>query len=131
MKTIRCTDCYEEFSEEEIESATACPACGTSSVPMVIKNDVLLPINWHELRILTIWASNYAEKLPDDSRMALHKILKRLDKHRPEGCSALTLVGEIKELQEVFPTASLYVDNELIVPPKEDVTHEDADEDHP
>lgn len=125
MKTMRCVDCYEEFSEEDVGDSEACPACGTCTLPMSIDEDILLPINWHELRVLTIWASNYAEKLPDSSRISLHKTLKRLDKYRPPGGAALTLVGEIKELQEHFPTASLYVDDELIVPPREDITRGD------
>ena len=114
-KTIRCTDCYAEFSEDEVGNRCHCPACGTKSVPMAIKEDVLLPIN--------------AEGLEEEqSRIVLHKIIKRLDKHRPPGACALTLVGEIKELQDEFPTASLYVGDECIVPPKEEV-NEDGDSD--
>lgn len=117
--TMRCTDCYKEFSEEEVGTSPGCPSCGTSSLPMWIKHDVEVKINWHELRILGMWAANYAESLEDASRVSLHKILKRLSKYRPEDAGALTLVEEVKELQKSFPSASLSIGGEVIVPPVE------------
>lgn len=61
-KTTRCTTCGGEFSDAEIEGASACPACGSRGVPMAIANDKDIRINTHELRILTIWAHNWAEQ---------------------------------------------------------------------
>lgn len=85
----------------------------------------MLPINWHELRILTIWSSNWADQMrgdrADQCRKTLHAILRRLVKHRPDGSAPLTLVAEIKELQKDYPGASLAdSDGNIIVPPVTD-----------
>lgn len=89
---------------------------------MLIADDITLPINWHELRILTIWASNYAEGLRGDNhRKTLHSLIKRLERYRPVGGAALTLIGEIKELQQDYPETELYdSEGNLIIPPKTD-----------
>lgn len=98
MKTTRCTDCAAEFTDEELEGVSCCPKCGSKGVPCLISQDVNIKINWHELRILTIWASNWANKLEADSQRALKSILKRLEAQRPVEFPALTLLDEIKEL---------------------------------
>jgi len=122
QKQIRCVDCYKEFSRLEIEGAKACPACGSKGVPMLISQDVTIRINWHELRILAIWASRWADKenFPDDGRATLQNILKRLRTYRPAGSAPLTLIEEFKELQKTFPGAELRDEQgNVIVPPKE------------
>lgn len=123
MKTARCVRCSIEYSDEELNQLNPdkCPNCGTPGLPMSISQDVTLPINWHELRILTIWASNWAEHLDDDCKIDLTAILRRLDKYRPKGGAALTIVGEFKELQQYFPNSELWMDGEVIVPPKDDL----------
>lgn len=99
-KSIRCTVCAAEFTEEEITGATSCPSCGTKGVPCSIEQDLDLRINWHELRILCIWASNYAQSLGDEHKLSLNAIIGRLEPQRKEGWPALTLLGEIRELSE-------------------------------
>lgn len=96
-KTIRCTDCASTFSYEELNGQTACPTCGTKSIPCDIANDVDIHLNWHELRILTIWASNWSEKCDAQGKRTLASIIKRLEDQHP-GRSPLTLAGEIKQL---------------------------------
>jgi hypothetical protein len=101
MKTTRCTTCSAEFTDEEIATAEACPSCGTTGTPMSIAEDTTININWHELRILTIWASNWAqEKCDPGSQRALETILRRLDAQRPKGWAGLTVFQEIKELPQ-------------------------------
>jgi hypothetical protein len=122
MKNIRCIRCSEEFEDKELIdlSFDECPKCGGPGSPMLISQDIQLSINWNELRILTIYASNWAESLDDDCKIDLMSILKRLEKYRPEGASALTIVGEFKEMQKYFPNSELWMDGEVIVPPKDD-----------
>jgi len=120
-KSVRCIRCYSEFSAEEIKNANACPACGEFGRPCHIADDVILKINWHELRILTIWASNYAraiEKRSPDSTKGLQAIILRLEKQYPDK-SPLTLEGEVRQVQEHFPEAEM-TDSEgnVIVPKK-------------
>lgn len=120
-KRIRCTKCYAEFSDEETSDANCCPACGTKGVPMFIKHDVEIRINWHELRFLTIWAKNWAAAMGDkgkDSEKTLDAIINRLMKYRPEGVPALTIELEMEELQESFPGAMLLRGKKVVVPPK-------------
>jgi len=103
MKTIRCTTCSAEFSDEEIATAGCCPSCKTTGLPMAISQDTTVKINWHELRILTIWASNWAEQKCDEPQQkAVANIIKRLESQRKDDYSALTIMGEIKELPETL-----------------------------
>lgn len=127
MKTTRCTTCSAEFTDEEIQSANCCPSCKTTGLPMDMAQDATININWHELRILTIWASNWAaEKCDKSAQNALENIIKRLEPQRKSGWPALTLLGEIKELPEALKemgiecgSISLYNDkNERVYPPK-------------
>jgi DNA-directed RNA polymerase subunit RPC12/RpoP len=123
MKTVRCTACESEFTNEEIKGKTQCPSCSSTRLPMDIAHDILLPINWHELRCLTIWASRWADTahgFDDESRVFLQKLLNKINKHRPNGGGALTLQSEIKELQKYFPSSELTNGNgETIIPPLE------------
>jgi predicted nucleic acid-binding Zn-ribbon protein len=104
-KTVRCTICSTEFTDEEILEAIKCPSCGTSSLPCAISEDVLLKINWHELRILTIWAENYAriadakDKLDETLLSTVMIISKRLEKQYPDK-TKLTLFSEVREIKE-------------------------------
>ncbi|TAK10594.1 MAG: hypothetical protein EPO32_14785 [Anaerolineae bacterium] len=64
--------------------------------------DFLIEVNWHELRILGIWASNWAaEKFGNDvdSARALRGILSRLERQAP-GMPPLTLGGELRLVRE-------------------------------
>lgn len=100
MKTIRCTDCAAEFTDEELEGKSACPTCGTASVPSSIADDVTIRINWHELRILGIFASNWAERCdegPAKTARCVRSILKRIHAQHPER-APLTLAEEFAEL---------------------------------
>jgi len=102
-KTTRCSDCAGEFSDEEIDKVSRCPTCGTTSVPCAIAEDVTLKINWHELRILTIWASNYADQQMKDQpgQRTLKSIIKRLHAQYPEK-APLTLADEFQQLANRF-----------------------------
>jgi len=118
-KTIRCTKCYEEFSEEETKNVSCCSKCGCKGLPMSISQDVEIKINWHELRLLCNWAENWAvEKCDDDARSTFEAIADRLEKYRPEGGAALTLTQEVKDLQEVYPDAMLVKGDKVLVPPR-------------
>ncbi|GAC1455454.1 MAG: hypothetical protein PVSMB1_04900 [Gemmatimonadaceae bacterium] len=100
MKTTRCTDCGSEFTDAELVGARGCPVCKTESLPSDIKDDVTIKLNWHELRILGIWASNWAnEKCPEHSKRTLKHILARIQAQHPDK-TALTLFGEVQGIVE-------------------------------
>jgi DNA-directed RNA polymerase subunit RPC12/RpoP len=109
----RCTRCYSEFTEKQFEEAPEkdrCPHCKTKGVPMDPRSDVSININVHELRILGIWAENWAvhcdnqhlddvnhEPMKELVNIICTRILKQLPKNLK---MSLTLSGEIKDLQK-------------------------------
>ena len=85
-----CVDCGARFTQEEIKG-WGCPKCGSQGVPCGVGEDTTVEINWHELRILVIWAENWAQhckrQASDDSSGKMPKtvtaIARRLEAQRP------------------------------------------------
>ena len=117
-KTTRCVQCDAEFSDGEIQGATGCPKCGTSSVPCSINQDTTVKLNWHELRILTLWADNWAQReCGAPARKSLAAIIQRLQAQGKTGWPALTLAGEVLGMQHEGIEAELRdADGNVIVP---------------
>lgn len=105
-KFWRCTNCRSEFTNRELEKADACPSCGCKGMPMNIAHDTTININWHELRILVIWAMNHAhaikESVPDDPIETIKAIVKPLSAFRPSGAPPLTIAEEMQEVANVL-----------------------------
>lgn len=99
--TTRCTDCYSEFTHEQLEGYNCCPQCKTKSLPMYINQDVIININWHELRILTMWASWWAEeKLKSEpGYQTIKSIIKRLRVQGKPEWPGLTFAEEIEDIR--------------------------------
>ena len=118
-KTTRCITCSAEFTDAEVVGVCACPKCGTTSLPLGICRDLTLTINWSELRLLANWACFWADKMftekDNDSRAALGAVLKRITVHRQEGWPALTLAGEVKDLQKSGIDCELIQDGEITI----------------
>jgi len=118
-KTIRCTACSAEFSDEEIAGCSACPTCSNPGIPCAIDQDVTVNINWHELRILGMWASFWADTKAFDnergqhSRRTLKAILARLQAQHPDK-AALSLSGEVKQLANMTGgTVEIHADGKV------------------
>lgn len=108
---VRCVRCYEGFTAEQIEGATGCPKCGSKGLPMSPRNDAMIAVNVHELRILGIWAENHAvtednkqldnahrEQMKDTVNAICDRIRQQL---AAQGLDApLTLSAEVKQLQQ-------------------------------
>jgi predicted RNA-binding Zn-ribbon protein involved in translation (DUF1610 family) len=75
----------------------ACPACGSKSVPCAEAHQVTVSINWHELRILCIWAENWQRE--KGCNPVVYAIAKRIAAQHP-GRAPLTLAGELGELSK-------------------------------
>jgi DNA-directed RNA polymerase subunit RPC12/RpoP len=114
----RCVQCDGEFTEQQLEGQSACPDCGTRAIPCDPKKDTTIKINTHELRILTIWADNWAQAHCDaQGKKTLSCILQRLSQQLPG--TAFTLGGEIRDLQDAGYDAQLITaDGEVKVPPR-------------
>ena len=97
--TIRCTICRSEFTDEQIEGANSCPTCQRQSVPERISEDVTVTINWHELRILGMWAENWAIKNDDASMVHTVRVITSLLQQQHPEKSSLTMSGELRDLR--------------------------------
>jgi hypothetical protein len=113
VEVTRCMVCRSEFTEAQIKGATCCPACGSHSVPMTSKEDVTIAINWHELRVLTIWAENYANSIKSDPSNAndpvqtVFGIAKRLQDQHPF-LIPLTLSAEVAMIKRDHPGTTVH-----------------------
>jgi hypothetical protein len=102
-----CTLCGARFTAAEIDGHSACPKCGTKGVPCDPNKDMAVVVNWHELRILGIWAENWAQHCerasPGDPGNAtvttVHAITRRLQRQHPDE-TPLTLSGEIMQIKD-------------------------------
>lgn len=123
--TARCTICNSEFTQDQLHAAAAqsiqgCPQCGTLSLPCAPADDVTIKVNWHELRVLGMWAENYARSIKDGdpgAPLTVQAILSRLEKQFP-GKAPLSFRGEIGALRETYPAArAVDMNGDEIVPP--------------
>lgn len=98
-----CVDCGARFAQEEIQGR-GCPKCDSQGVPCGVEQDVAVEINWHELRILVIWAENWAQHCKRQGAegvnmtMTVAAIARRLQVQHP-AFTSLTLSGEIATLR--------------------------------
>lgn len=106
-ETVWCTLCGARFTQEEIKG-WGCPKCGNEGAPCGTDQDVRVEINWHELRILTIWADNYAQRCAANAEhdpktlnmpSVVTAIARRLQRQYPK-LTPLTLGEEIAELPQ-------------------------------
>ena len=100
-ETTWCVGCGARFTHAEVDGHMACPACKSEGIPCSADMDIRVEVNWHELRILVIWAENWAAQSanqPENKRMPLTvaAIARRLESQCDFG--RLTLSGEISEL---------------------------------
>lgn len=109
----RCVLCSSEFTNSQLRGASACPKCGSEGLPMSPTQDVEVKINWHELRILTMWAehwANHIKELPDakgNPIQTVFAIAKRLQDQHPFKVP-LTLSGELEQLKQEYPGAEVH-----------------------
>lgn len=131
---VWCTRCGSKFSYAETSGVSGCPKCGTRGIPCAAIDDVQVKINWHELRILVIWAERWAHKSDEARAEALergepvgetmmpmvHAIARRLQEQHPSE-DPLTFAGEMAELAQVCPGAEAHglpQADETMLPPK-------------
>lgn len=100
-----CTLCSHRV--ESFEGLTACPKCGYKGVPCRNEHQVSVGVNIHELRVLCIWAENWAhhskgqpnsEWMPD----IVYAIASRLRRQIPKP-QCLTMADEFAAMRERFP----------------------------
>ncbi|MFF8406886.1 hypothetical protein ACF06P_35325 [Streptomyces sp. NPDC015684] len=112
--TVRLLCCHCRAITEvdrEGEPLTSCPNCGSTAVPADANDTVTVTLTKHELRILGIWASNYAESIKDrpggeDSPRVIYGILDHLGTQTDV---ALSLRQELADLRAALPNSSVTV----------------------
>ena len=123
---IRCVQCDTSFTEEALDAQPvkaqgSCPSCGTHAVPISSDDDVTVKINWHEIRVLGIWAENYIGQVQGEAgaqgQATIRAIARRIRAQFPER-SPVTLSGEVAALQAAGYDAQLVRAGETPVPPK-------------
>ena len=99
-----CPTCGFRLEKSDV-AGWGCPKCGCKSTPCDPKLDVTVDINWHELRILGVFAENWATSITAESGTEPSRIVtaitSRLHRQYPE-YTQLTLRGEIAALPETL-----------------------------
>lgn len=115
-----CTRCNTVIVS--FDGLTECPACGTRGVPCLYANQVRVEVNWHELRILVMWAENWANHCANKSIDPTHgmgylvlQIARRIENQHPDRAltSPLTLAGELRQLADTFGSVRVVGDEAL------------------
>lgn len=112
-RIIRCTLCRVEIPENEIpQDASCCPQCGSKGLPQFVDHDVDIRINWHDLRVLCIWAKNWEDQMISrgqyDDPSVIDAISRQISKYRPSDAASLSIFGELQELAETLGTKVEY-----------------------
>lgn len=90
-----CVEC--RFKIKSFAGLTKCPNCGSEGIPCSISEDVNIEINWHELRILCIWAENWGRRINEAG--TVYSIVQTLQEQFPDK-TPLTLAGEVNQLKD-------------------------------
>lgn len=98
---LRCTACGFEVTKGASRDLRACPRCGDTSAPMAIADDVEIKVNWHELRVLGIWAEQWASRLDGNEQRIVNVICGRIHAQHPEK-APLTMSSEIGQVRQEF-----------------------------
>jgi hypothetical protein len=105
MASLLCLTCGNITSTDE--DLRACPACGDSvHSPADLAETVTVTLTKHELRILTMWAENWARECGGAAMKAMGTILLRLGTQTDV---ALTLSQEIADVRAAFPDSEVTV----------------------
>jgi hypothetical protein len=105
---VWCVHCGVRLKDEEVKG-WGCPKCGYQGLPCDPAKDVTVEVNWHELRILVIWAENFARQMEDksaNSSKTVYAIAGRLRRQYPD-FEPLTLSEEIAELPRQLEQAGI------------------------
>jgi hypothetical protein len=88
---VRCCVCLSEYALVELQKAKLkeCPICKTKVPYMKIKQDILVKLNWQDIRMLAIysqrWAAGFDQEGDKHAIYALSNILAKLAGYKPEG----------------------------------------------
>lgn len=100
VQRLLCLHCGAESESGPEQPQAACPACGdTEHIPADLDDTVNLTITRHELRVLTMWADNWARMHGESCHPAMRTILDRIGTQTD---TPLTMGQEIADLRAHF-----------------------------
>ncbi len=124
IRRTRCHTCETIYNVNDLlllaferkVPVTTCPTSGDKGVPHDPDDDRTIVINPHDLRVLTIWAANYAQE--HKLNAALAPTLRRLRRQLPD--VPLTLFDEVSQLRDAGFNATMHEGDsgEQIFPPQ-------------
>ncbi len=65
-----------------IDGMVRCPGCGTSAWPCINAKQTTILVNWHELRVLCVYAANYGRFVR--RRPLVEAIVLRIQRQHPK-----------------------------------------------
>jgi hypothetical protein len=91
-----CLDCGEGVAS--FAGLAACPSCGSQSVPCSHADQVSVTVNWHELRVLVMWAEGWQRH--HQLGRTVYAIADRIAAQHPERArqSPLSLAADLGDL---------------------------------
>lgn len=101
IRNLLCLRCGEEVTVDFTAPAPeGCPACGdTDGIPADLARTLTIRITEHELRILTIWASNWAHQIEGTAPAVIGTVIDRLVPQTPV---PLSMAHEVADLARAF-----------------------------
>lgn len=106
MKLL-CMNCGAVI--EGSDELLRCPECGSDATPASLDDTLTIHITSHELRILTIWASNWAHAIREQHPDAGNPIKVILNRLAPQTDVPLTLSQEIADIRASFSESEVTV----------------------
>lgn len=100
-----CTSCGFKIKEFD-DKITECPNCASKTIPCHYNHQIDVNINWHELRILCIWAEQWGNKevQDDGGASSIYSIAQRIQEQFPDMTKnlPLTLAAEVQNMGKEF-----------------------------
>ncbi len=101
-----CMECGVKYSVLIGVPMHPCPNCGACSEYFLrAEDDVKIEVNWHELRILAMWAERWAADQTEKDRLVMQRVVSficgRINAQYPDWIG-LTFSSEIAELRQEF-----------------------------
>jgi DNA-directed RNA polymerase subunit RPC12/RpoP len=107
---LLCLYCRAVILVDPETPLSACPKCGSRNVPADLADTVTVTITTHELRVLTMWASNWADHIKDmpNCDHAPKVITGILDEIGKATSAPLSMRQEIADLRAEFGEVRVY-----------------------
>jgi len=89
-----CIDC--NFKIDSFDNLEECPNCNSKTIPCSDKDQVNINVNWHELKMLTIWAEQWGNEKCNGAG-TIYSIAQRIQEQYPN-MPLLSLAESIQDL---------------------------------